>query len=59
MIVEYIIETMQELDDFDTDNAWMEFGVDFIVYVRETEETFYPVFHIHENGDVDGFMGWM
>lgn len=57
-MIEFDVESEDDLNDFDGMEAYYEHGKEFCVNVVETGEVWYPVFYIRENGDVDGFMGW-
>lgn len=59
MTTRYEVDTLEDLDNFDAHDAYWNICSDnFTVYVRETDEMFYPVFGYRENGDMDGFEGW-
>lgn len=57
-MVEFDVESGEDLDNFDANEAYYEHGVSFCVNVVETGKVWWPVFYIRENGDIDGFMGW-
>lgn len=55
---EFQVDTLEELDDFETGDAYWDYGSDYFVFVVETQESWSPVYCFRENGDMDGFMGW-
>jgi hypothetical protein len=55
---EYIVQTMDDLDDFEYGDAFWEYGNQYTVYVIDADEAFSPVYYFRENGDMDGLMGW-
>jgi hypothetical protein len=57
-MIEYDVETLEDLDEFDAMEAYFDVGLEFCVNVVETNEVFHPVFYIRENGDVDSLIGW-
>lgn len=55
---EYTVQTLDELDDFDTESVYWDHGDQYVVNVVETSQQLSPVYCFRENGDADGFMGW-
>lgn len=54
----FIVENIDDLDNFDAASAYWDEGFKFFVSCVENNKNYFPVFCIRENGDVDGFMGW-
>lgn len=54
----YTVEDYDELDDFASDWAYIEYGENYSVTVMSSGAEYFPVYYIRENGDVDGLMGW-
>lgn len=55
---QFILETEGELDTFDDQAIYFEYGDNYSVLVESTGEVFYPVYYFRENGDMDGLLGW-
>ena len=47
-----------ELDTFDDQAAYFEYGDNYSVLIDPTGEELYPVYYFRENGDMDGLIGW-
>lgn len=54
----YIVEYEDQLDNFDTDQAWAQHGEHFFVFVEETQQWVAPQWCRRSNGDIDGLEGW-
>lgn len=57
-MIQIILATEEELDTFDDQAIYFEYGDNYSVLVDSTGEVLYPRYYFHENGDMDGFMGW-
>lgn len=55
---QFTVTTEEELDFFDDQSAYFEYGDNYSVLVEDTGDVVYPVYWFRENGDMDGFMGW-
>lgn len=58
--VKYTIESLDDLDTFDSDSALNDSGFtgEFEVFCQETQTWYTPSWCIRSNGDIDGLEGW-
>lgn len=55
---QFEVNTQEDLDSFDDQDAYFNYGDMYTVLVLDTGMVVYPVYFFRENGDMDGFMGW-